>query len=69
MGGLGLELIAFLVDTQQLVRVSPEVLFGSDAYTKLVEWVQQTLAEQGEITVGQLRDAFDTSRKYALGVA
>ncbi len=65
---LGAELIAFLVDTNQLVRVSPDVLFGSDAYTKLVEWVQGTLAEQGEITVGQLRDAFDTSRKYALAL-
>ncbi|MBA3946427.1 MAG: selenocysteine-specific translation elongation factor [Herpetosiphonaceae bacterium] len=65
---LGPELIAFLTDTNQLVRVSPDVLFGSEAYTKLVEWVQRTLVEQGEITVGQLRDAFDTSRKYALAL-
>ncbi|GAC1649867.1 MAG: selenocysteine-specific translation elongation factor [Herpetosiphon sp.] len=63
---LGTELIAWLLETGQLVRVSSDVLFTADGYAKLVEWTEAQLSERGEITVAQLRDAFNTSRKYAL---
>jgi selenocysteine-specific elongation factor len=63
---LGAELIGYLIDTGQLVRVSPEVLFDAAAYHKLVEWTVDTLDTVGEVTVASLRDYFGTSRKYAL---
>jgi selenocysteine-specific elongation factor len=63
---LGSELIGYLIDSGQLVRVSPEVLFDAAAFHKLVEWTVQTLEAQGEVTVARLRDHFGTSRKYAL---
>ena len=63
---LGNDLIALLIERGLLVRVSDEVLFGAEAYGKLVEWTQRTLGESGELSVVQLRDAFATSRKYAL---
>ncbi len=63
---VGLEIISYLIERGDLVRVSPDVLFSAAAYTKLVEWTQQTLVSDGQITVAQLRDTFSTSRKYAL---
>lgn len=60
------DLLALLLESGRLVRVSPDVVFASDAYTKLVEWTQDTLNTRGEVTVADLRDAFQTSRKYAL---
>jgi selenocysteine-specific elongation factor len=65
---LGNELIGYLIDTGRLVRVSPDVLFSGEGYTKLVEWTTHLLAEGGEVTVATLRDQFSTSRKYALAL-
>ncbi len=63
---LGPELIGYLLDTGQLVRVNPDVLFAAEAFQKLVEWTVQTLDAVGEVTVASLRDHFGTTRKYAL---
>jgi selenocysteine-specific elongation factor len=62
------ELIAYLSDSGQIVRVNPDVLFAAEAYRKLVEWTVHMLATSGEVTVAGLRDHFDTSRKYALAL-
>lgn len=63
---LGPELIGYLIESGQLVRVSPDVLFDAAAFHKLVEWTVQILETTGEVTVANLRDHFGTSRKYAL---
>jgi selenocysteine-specific elongation factor len=62
---VGADLIGYLIESGRLVRVSADVLFGNDAYAKLVEWTTRTL-DGGEVTVALLRDQFATSRKYAL---
>ncbi len=62
----GADLTGYLIESGQLVRVSPDVLFSHEGYTKLVEWTQRRLDEGGEVTVATLRDQFATSRKYAL---
>jgi selenocysteine-specific elongation factor len=62
----GADLIGYLIESGRLVRVSADVLFGSEAYAKLVEWTTRTLDGGGEVTVALLRDQFATSRKYAL---
>ena len=63
---IGSDLISYLIESGRLVRVSPDVLFNSEAYSKLVEWTIRTLDDGGEVTVALLRDQFATSRKYAL---
>ncbi len=63
---VGGDVIGYLIESGQLVRVSADVLFASEAYTKLVEWTTRTLDGGGEVTVALLRDQFATSRKYAL---
>src|SRR3712207_8963771 len=45
------ELIGYLLDSGQLIRVSPDVLFSSAGYSKLVEWTSRLLDEGGEVTV------------------
>ena len=63
---IGSDLISYLIESGRLVRVSADVLFSSEAYSKLVEWTTRTLDNGGEVTVALLRDQFATSRKYAL---
>jgi selenocysteine-specific elongation factor len=60
------ELLAWANERRLLVNVSADVAFLPQIYTELLEWVKTTIAEQGSVTVGQFRDRFATSRKYAL---
>lgn len=63
---LGSELLNYLAESGQIVRVSADVIFAAAPYHKLVEWTVHTLATAGDVTVAGLRDQFGTSRKYAL---
>jgi selenocysteine-specific elongation factor len=60
------ELLAWASERRLLVSVSADVAFLPHVYTELLEWVKTMINEQGSVTVGQLRDRFATSRKYAL---
>jgi selenocysteine-specific elongation factor len=65
---LGADLINYLSEHGQVVRVNPDVIFAAEAYRKLVEWTVDTLTTSGHVTVANLRDHFGTSRKYALAL-
>lgn len=57
-----------LVEQGALVRVAPDVVFDRVTYDILVEGVRQRIQTHGQITVADLRDHFQTSRKYALAL-
>jgi selenocysteine-specific elongation factor len=63
---VGAELVQYLVDTGQLVRVSGEVLYAQEAHRHMEELLRQHVAAHGSITVAQFRDLTDASRRYAL---
>ncbi|MCH8088198.1 MAG: selenocysteine-specific translation elongation factor [Chloroflexi bacterium] len=63
---IGLELLSGLVEEGKVVRVSPDVVFSASAYKEMVDRIVQEIGARGKINVGQVRDMFDTSRKYAL---
>jgi selenocysteine-specific elongation factor len=65
---LGAELIQALISAGQLVRLGPDVLLLHNTYQELVQWVKRTIGEQGSVNVAAVRDAFQTSRKYALAL-
>lgn len=65
---LGGELLQFLLDQGQLIKVSEAVLFEAEAYVEMERRVVQYLREHGQITVAEVRDLLGTSRKYALGL-
>lgn len=60
------ELLAWMLEHGLLTRVSADVFFLPATYAELVAWVQQTLTAQPGLSVGQFRDHFNTSRKFAL---
>lgn len=62
------ELLAWAVEYHHLSRVGTDIYFLPDTYTELLQWVRSCITEQGSISVGQLRDRFGTSRKYALAL-
>jgi len=63
---VGDDLYNALVDLGRLVPVSPEVVFRREDYERLVEEVQRLLEVNGTITAAQVRDHFNTSRRYVL---
>ena len=62
------EVLNLLADEGRVVRVSESVVLAASAYKGMVERISKYIGEQGEITVGEVRDMFGTSRKYALAL-
>ena len=65
---VGEELLRALVLTGQLNQVGEDVLFQPHVFQEMRQAVINHLEEHGSMTLGQLRDQFDTSRKYAVAV-
>jgi selenocysteine-specific elongation factor len=62
---VGEEVLGVLLARGDLVQVSPEVLFLRETYEEMVERIRTHIQQQGSITLAQVRDLFQTSRKYA----
>lgn len=62
------ELLEALLEQGILVRISGGVLFRRTDFAEMVERVRTTAQQQGSITLAQVRDLFDTSRKYAQAI-
>jgi selenocysteine-specific elongation factor len=65
---VGEEVLGVMVAQGDLVQVSPEVLFLPEIYEKMVARVRAHIEQEGSITLAQVRDTFQTSRKYAQGL-
>ena len=65
---IGEDLFRYLLESENLVKVSDEVIFSADTYEKMVGKVKGVLQENGSISVAEVRDLFQTSRKYALAL-
>jgi selenocysteine-specific elongation factor len=63
---LGDEVYAALVDSEQLVPVSADIVFRRTDYDGIVERVQEYLSRSDRMTVAEARDLLATSRKYVL---
>jgi selenocysteine-specific elongation factor len=60
------ELLTWMLDQELLVRISDDIYFLPATYTKMLDWVRTTIAQEGSLSVAQFRDRFGSSRKYAL---
>lgn len=65
---LGIEAVNALVAQGKLVRLNDQVLLTPQALQTMQDWVVNTIRTQGEVTVAQVRDQFNTSRKYAVAL-
>ena len=64
-GEVGEEIFNALIELNQLVVVSPEVAFRKQDYDSMVKTIKETLRAKGQISLAEVRDLFDTSRKYS----
>jgi selenocysteine-specific elongation factor len=65
---IGEEVYSALCDLGLLVQVSPEVVFRQQDYNKMVGEITGLLEKQGTLSAAQVRDHFNTSRKYVLAL-
>ncbi len=61
----GEEILGALIAKGDLVPVSADILFRKADYDAMVSRVREHLQSKGQITLGEVRDQFQTSRKYA----
>ena len=59
-------LLAFLTERGNVVRINDSLVFTTAAYLEMLGRIVDHLKTNGTITVGDVRDTFGTSRKYAL---
>lgn len=64
---VGEDVYQALLEMGNLVQVSSEVVFRKEDYDNLVSLVNEHFAKEPTLTVAQLRDRLNTSRKYILG--
>jgi selenocysteine-specific elongation factor len=65
---VGGDLYDYLLENGELIQISPDVVFSTTVYEEMVSTIRQSLEQEGTITVAQVRDLFETSRKYALAM-
>jgi selenocysteine-specific elongation factor len=59
------ELLAYLEEEGRIVRVGDGIAFAREAYDEMTTRIVEHLRAFDTITLGQVRDMFGTSRKYA----
>ena len=60
----GEEVVNALIETGELVLVSQDVIFRKVDYDEMVAKIKNTLQTQGQITLAEVRDMLNTTRKY-----
>lgn len=63
---VGEEIFQALLMRGDLIAVSSEIVFRRADFERMVEYLRQALCREGHLTVAQVRDLFQSSRKYIL---
>ena len=62
---VGEDVLNALIEMDEFVSVSSDVIFRKQDYDSMVTSVRKTIEQNGRITLAEVRDLFNTSRKYA----
>ena len=65
---IDVEILNFLHESGEVVKVADGVTFSADSYNQMASSVMEYINKNGDISVGDVRDLFQTSRKYALAL-
>jgi selenocysteine-specific elongation factor len=65
---VGEELYNAMIDLNLIIQISPEVVFRKQDYDLMISEVIDLLKSRGTITAAEVRDHFNTSRRYALAL-
>ena len=60
----GEEVINALIETGELITVSQDVIFRKKDYEEMVEKIKTAIQQKGQVTLAEVRDMLDTTRKY-----
>jgi selenocysteine-specific elongation factor len=62
---VGEEVLNALIELKELVAVSSDVIFRKSDYDEMVIKLRAAIQQKGQITLAEVRDLFNTTRKYA----
>ncbi|MFA5374546.1 MAG: selenocysteine-specific translation elongation factor [Dehalococcoidia bacterium] len=62
------DLLSILIGQKKVVKVADNVVFTADAYDKMTQTITDHIKAHKQITVAEVRDVLQTSRKYALAL-
>jgi selenocysteine-specific elongation factor len=62
------DLLTLLIDRGQVVRTAAGVIFSTPAYNEMSGQILARIKQNGKITVAEVRDMFQSSRKYVLAL-
>jgi len=65
---VGEDVVNALIELGQLKQLTPDVIFRTEDYEQMVDKVRAFINENGQTTVADARDLFDSSRKYMLAL-
>jgi selenocysteine-specific elongation factor len=65
---VGDDLYLYLIEKGELIQVSNEVVFQVRDYEEMILRIRRDLEEKRTVTVAEVRDMFNTTRKYALAL-
>jgi selenocysteine-specific elongation factor len=65
---VGKQVFQSLLDVQELILVSPEIVFQGTLVRKVEQEIRSLLICNGKITLAEVRDKYKTSRKFALAM-
>lgn len=61
---VGEEVVGALIELGELVSVSQDVIFRKKDYDEMTEKVRSAIEQKGQVTLAEVRDLLDTTRKY-----
>jgi len=59
------DLLNMLIEQGRVVKVSDSVVFSKSAYDEMLARITSRIKDKGKISLGEVRDMFGASRKYA----
>lgn len=65
---VGSEVYLALLDLGRLIQVAGDVVFSAEAYQDMLSQIKMLFTTQETLTAAQVRDHFNTSRRYALAL-
>ena len=65
---IGADALSALVTQDKLVRLNETVVLSPTAFAAMRDWVIETIRAKGQVSAGEVRDRFNTSRKYAIAL-
>ncbi len=68
LADVGEDIYNAMLETGLLIAITPEVVFRFQDYRRMLDEITQLIKDKGTITAGEVRDHFNTSRRYVLAI-